>query len=162
MFEWHPHTLINTQTHVLLEASFCWMNSTSSLLFTLFSVPAPLTSRVFTCSSEVPDTLQYTDYLMKTMHNAQFSVPAPFSSRVLTCSSEVPDTLQYPDYLMKTMHKALFFCACTFDIQGHASSIAFRHLSPNSARIGYATEGALLSPCSCPRMRSEPSERVGY
>ena len=78
----HPHTLTNTQTHVLLEASFCWMNSTSSLLFTLFSVPAPLTSRVFTCSNEVPDTLKYTDYHMKTMHDAQFSVPAPFTSRV--------------------------------------------------------------------------------
>ena len=55
-----------------------------------------------------------------------------------------------------------FFCACTFDIQGHASSIAFRHLSPNSARTGYATEGALLSPRSCPQMQSEPSKRVGY
>ena len=85
------------------------MNSTSSLLFTLFSVPAPLTSRVFTCSSEVPDTLQYTDYHMKTMHNAQFPVPAPFTSRVFTYSSEAPDTLQYTDYRMKTMHNTLFF-----------------------------------------------------
>ncbi len=53
------------------------------------------------------------------------------------------------------------FCACTFHIQGHTSSIAFRHLPPNSARIGYTTEGALLSPCSCPWMRSETSKKFG-
>ena len=29
-------------------------------------------------------------------------------------------------------------------VVGHTPSIAFRHLPPNSARIGYATEGALF------------------
>ena len=28
--------------------------------------------------------------------------------------------------------------------RGHTQSIAFRHLPPNSARFGYATEGALF------------------
>ena len=28
--------------------------------------------------------------------------------------------------------------------RGHTPSIAFRHLPPNSARFGYATEGALF------------------
>ena len=31
----------------------------------------------------------------------------------------------------------------------HTLSFAFRHLPPNSARNGYATEGALLTPRSC-------------
>ena len=38
-------------------------------------------------------------------------------------------------------------------------SIPFRHLPPNSARFGYATEGALFIG---PATRSAPSERFGY
>ena len=44
---------------------------------------------------------------------------------------------------------------CTY-ILGHSPSIAFRHLTPNSARIGYATEGAFFSPRTCPPTLSEP------
>ena len=34
--------------------------------------------------------------------------------------------------------------ACCFTTSSHTSSVAFRHLPPNSARFGYATEGALF------------------
>ena len=42
------------------------------------------------------------------------------------------------------------------------SSIALRHLPPDSARTGYATDGALyIAQRSCPPTLSAPSERVG-
>ena len=43
-------------------------------------------------------------------------------------------------------------------ISTHTPSIAFRHLPPNSARFGYATEGALFISVQCPPARSAPSE----
>ena len=42
------------------------------------------------------------------------------------------------------------------------SSIAFRHLPPNSARTGYATEGALHSPSIAFRHLPQNSARTGY
>ena len=42
----------------------------------------------------------------------------------------------------------------------HTPSIAFRHLPPNSARFGYATEGALSISAQL-STRSAPSERFG-
>ena len=42
------------------------------------------------------------------------------------------------------------------------SRISFRHLPPDSARTGYATDGALyIAQRSCPPTLSAPSERVG-
>ena len=41
---------------------------------------------------------------------------------------------------------------------GHTPSIVFRHLPPDSARFGYATEGALFISAQ----RSAPSERFWY
>ena len=34
--------------------------------------------------------------------------------------------------------------AAGLEVSGHTPSIAFRHLPPNSARFGYATEGVLF------------------
>ena len=64
-------------------------------------------------------------------------------------------------------HQALTDCF-TFslvpesDARSHNPSIAFRHLPPDSAGVGYATEGlSASSPRSCPPTRSAPSEKFG-
>ena len=42
----------------------------------------------------------------------------------------------------------------------HTQSLAFRHLPPDSAVIGYATEGVLFTSHTCPPTLSAPSEKV--
>ena len=45
---------------------------------------------------------------------------------------------------------------------GHTPSLTFRHLPPNSAKIGYTTEGTLLSPCSNVHRRGQrPPKGLG-
>ena len=44
----------------------------------------------------------------------------------------------------------------------HTPSLAFRHLPPNSARTGYAAEGALHTPSIAFRHRPPYSARIGY
>ena len=44
----------------------------------------------------------------------------------------------------------------------HTSSTAFRHLPPNSARFGYATEGALHTPSTAFRHLPPNSARFSY
>ena len=48
------------------------------------------------------------------------------------------------------------------DARSHTPSIAFRHLPPNSARFGYATEGALFTPSIGFRHLPPNSARIGY
>ena len=45
---------------------------------------------------------------------------------------------------------------------GHSPSIAFRHLPPNSARAGYATEGALFISAQLSTDAVSAPRRVGY
>ena len=49
----------------------------------------------------------------------------------------------------------VYMCAC------HTPSIAFRHLPPNSARFGYATEGALYLRAVVHRRGQRPPKGLG-
>lgn len=72
-----------------------------------FSVPAPLTSRVFfTCSNEATDTLQFTDYHMKTMQNASLAHRQGSLSTTLSASQLVKLGMLHFALLFQSISKA--------------------------------------------------------
>ena len=84
-------------------------------------------------------------------------------NRHSACAREKsPDLTAWRGYVCTGSRKRGFSAASTGKGQFHPPSIAFRHLPPNPTRIGYATEGSLLTPSIAFRHLPPNPARIGY